>query len=120
MTTNGDDLIFTSTNQLVNPNNFTALNVNLDQSLNGSLFNISGNSLYFVTNGITDNVGTNTISLPIVLGASQIFQNTAAGTTNTTSSGIAFGTNTLTVNGTGAYILSGLLSSTNGGIIGRR
>ncbi len=114
----GDDLVFTGSTKLANSNNFTGLGIS-SITLNASNFVISGNALT-ITNGITDNAGSNTISIPLTIGASQTFKNMAALTpTNiTTISGtIALGTNTLTLGGSGNLFLTAAVSSTNGGVI---
>src|ERR1700722_16309949 len=80
VTTNGDDLIFTGSVQLTPVNNFSGLNLD-SITFNAQGFAVSGNAVT-ITNGITDNAGSNSCSLPLVLGASQTFQNTAGGTTN--------------------------------------
>jgi autotransporter-associated beta strand protein len=90
-------------------------------------YKIGGNSLT-IGNGIADAWGSNTISTPLVLGASQTFQNTAVGgvgnplggiTNNlqTTIAGtINTGTNTLTTSGSGTIYLNGIITgATNGG-----
>jgi autotransporter-associated beta strand protein len=116
MTTNGDDLTFAASPLPAPNNNFTGLQIDsLTISTNG--YAIGGNALT-ITNGITDSAGSNTISIPLTLGASQTFQNTSGGTTNnvTTLSGtIALGTNNLNVGGNGYVYLNGIVSSAVGG-----
>ena len=115
VTTNGDDLIFTGSVQLTPVNNFSGLNLD-SITFNAPGFALSGNAVT-ITNGITDNTGANSSSVPLVLGASQTFQNTAGGTTNTESGTIGLGTNNLNIGGSGDVFLTGVLSSTNGGTL---
>jgi autotransporter-associated beta strand protein len=117
----GDDLVFQGTTKTANSNNFTGLGIS-SITINNTNFTISGNALT-ITNGITDNAGSNTISIPLTLGAPQTFRNNAPLTpTNiTTISGtIALGTNNLTLSGSGNLFLTAAISSTsttNGGSI---
>ena len=116
VTTGGDDLIFPTSAKLGPVNNFTGLQID-SITLNATGYVISGNALT-ITNGITDNAGSNTISIPLALGASQTFQNNAAGTTNTESGTIAMGNGeSLTIGGSGFFFLNGIVSATNGGTL---
>lgn len=119
VTTNGDDLIFAGSTQLNPANNFSGLQID-SINFNASGFVVSGNAL-IITNGITDNAGSNTISIPLTLGTSQTFQNTTGGTANniTTISGtVALGNgNNLTIGGSGYVYLNGIISSANGGTL---
>jgi autotransporter-associated beta strand protein len=89
---------------------------------------IGGNALY-ITNGITDNYGSNNISLAFTLIGSQTFQNTVnpLGQTNTQTTlvqplNLGNSSNTLTFSGGGNFNLNGtgltaseVVSGTNGG-----
>jgi fibronectin-binding autotransporter adhesin len=113
--TNGDDLIFSGSTQLSSVNNYSGLQLD-SITFNNSGFILSGNAL-IITNGITDNAGSNTNSIALTLGASQTIQNTAGGTTNIESGTIALGTNNLTIGGGGNVFLNSLLSSPLGGTL---
>lgn len=115
VTTEGDDLIFAGTVRLFNTNNFTGLNLD-SITFNSGGFDLVGNALT-ITNGITDNAGFCTNTIPLTLGAPQTFQNTVGGTTDIISGTIALGTNNLTIGGGGDLFLNGVISSANGGTV---
>lgn len=108
VTTNGDNLIFTGTTRLAANNNFVGLDIN-SITLNGQGFALSGNALT-ITNGYTDNAGSNSCSIALNLGASQTFANNAAGTTNTITTGFSMGVNSLTISGNGDLFINGGIS----------
>jgi autotransporter-associated beta strand protein len=119
MTTNGDALTFGVSTTMNPNNNFQSIgitNIGIGSiTLNASGYAIGGNAIQ-ITNGITDNVGSNTLSIPLILGASQTFQNNSgSGYTNTESGTINLRTNTLTIGGGAPLFLTGVISSTNGG-----
>ncbi len=109
VTTNGDNLIFTGTTRLTPNNNFTGLNLN-SITFNAQGFALSGNALT-ITNGYTDNAGSNSSTIALNLGASQTFANNASGTTNSISGTVGLGTNSLTISGAGKLFLN---NSVNG------
>ncbi len=123
VTTLGDDLIFTGTTRTSPSNSFVGLGIS-SITINGQGFTIGGNALT-ITNGIIDTVGSNTISIPLTIGANQTFaNNTASGVTptnvTTISGAIVLGTNNLTLAGSGNLFLTGGITSTantNGGTI---
>ena len=97
-------------------------------TFNTNGINVSGNALQ-ITNGISDNYGQNSESIPLTLGVSQTFQNnstlgnttplsgitTTNNFTNTESGTIALFTNTLTLGGSAPLFVSGAISAgTNG------
>ena len=112
VTTSGDDLIFAASPRPAPNNDFTGLQID-SITFNTNGYALSGNALT-ITNGITDNAGSNSCSIPLTLGASQTFQNTAGGIT-TIGGTIALGTNNLTIAGSASVYLNGIISSTTGG-----
>lgn len=110
----GDTINFGTTTNLVPNNNFTNLGVgSINLTTNG--YTLSGSSIQ-LTNGITDSAGSNTISMPLTLGAIQTFQNSSGNqSTNTISGTINLYTNILTIGGSAPIFLTGIVSSTNGG-----
>jgi autotransporter-associated beta strand protein len=76
---------------------------------------LSGTALT-ISNGISDNSGWNTNSIPMTLGKAQTFANSsAAGYTNFENGTLQLVTNKLTVGGSQPLFLNGVISSTNGG-----
>ncbi len=119
---NGNSLIFgpIGNAKLGATNDFTALALTINSiSLSTNGYILAGNALT-INNGISDSAGSNTISIPLTLGASQTFQNNAGGGTNlqtTFSSAISLGANNLTIGGAGTVYLNGGAGSTNGGTL---
>lgn len=114
VTTSGDILIFAPSPRPAPNNDFTGLQID-SITFNTNGYALGGNALT-ITNGITDNVGSNSCNIPLTLGASQTFQNTAGGIT-TIGGTIALGTNNLTIANNGNVYLNGIISSTNGGTL---
>jgi len=116
LTTNGDNLIFTGTTRTTSANNFTNLHLSTI-TFNSPQFTVSGSALT-ITNGIIDSgtAGSNTVSIPLTIGATQTFFNNGGGT-DTLSGAISLLGNTLKFGGSGTFFVSGAISTTNTGVI---
>ncbi len=115
VTTNGDNLIFTGTTRLQPNNNFLGLSIN-SITFSAQGFSLSGQALT-ITNGYTDNAGSNSCSIALNLGASQTFANNASGTTNTVTTGFSMGTSSLNIAGSGNLFLNGTITGVSNNMI---
>ena len=114
-TTAGDNFIFPASPPsgfFFSTNSFSGLKIN-GITFNASGYILNGNALT-ITNGITDNAGLISNSIPLTLGAAQTFQNNSGSLfTNTENGTINLQTNTLTVGGGAPLFFNGAISGSS-------